>query len=215
MSSIRGGFGFGVVDTLLGAHRALRDEVAAMQLTPGPQGPAGPVGQQGPQGPVGPQGPAGPAGATGPVGPQGPPGSSSPSWYVMSYSGQLSVAPTFVHQGSVQRFDGGYVTHCVAEYTSGGPVIQVKVGSGSPLAVINKYPRYTRSFLDQASLSVKTCPGALVEGFVELVWTHTVGDVAYFSSQLFFRTCGTNAGAYVSTPFVTDPDFSWSVFYRI
>lgn len=56
-------------------------EIAAIELTPGPQGPqgpAGPTGATGPagaagaQGPQGPQGPAGPTGATGPAGPSGP-----------------------------------------------------------------------------------------------------------------------------------------------
>lgn len=59
-------------------------EIAAIELTPGPQGPAGPQGEAGPQGIQGPagdagaQGPAGPAGADstvpGPEGPQGPAG---------------------------------------------------------------------------------------------------------------------------------------------
>ncbi len=65
---------------------ALEQEVASIELIPGPQGPAGPAGApgqdgaagaEGPQGPVGPTGPVGPAGAkgdTGPAGPQGPPG---------------------------------------------------------------------------------------------------------------------------------------------
>ena len=63
---------------------ALRIELEAIELTPGPAGPAGPVGPAGPMGatgpagPVGPQGEQGPQGLAGPEGPVGPAGEAGP-----------------------------------------------------------------------------------------------------------------------------------------
>lgn len=58
------------------AIAALQQELADIELTPGPEGPEGP---QGEPGPAGPQGEPGPQGEIGPQGPQGEPGSSGTS----------------------------------------------------------------------------------------------------------------------------------------
>ena len=62
------------IDDLMAEVQTLRDELATVEGTPGPQGPPGPEGPQGPPGPEGPQGPEGPAGPQGPQGPEGPVG---------------------------------------------------------------------------------------------------------------------------------------------
>lgn len=51
------------------AVQDLQNQIANIQLLPGPPGTSGPVG---------PQGPSGPTGATGPIGPQGPQGLQGP-----------------------------------------------------------------------------------------------------------------------------------------
>jgi len=64
-------------EELLQAFSELRQEMADIQMIPGPpgsQGPQGPEGLSGPQGPEGPDGPQGPAGPEGPDGPRGPKG---------------------------------------------------------------------------------------------------------------------------------------------
>jgi hypothetical protein len=55
----------------------LEQQIATIELTPGPQGPQGPQGVAGATGPAGPAGATGPTGPAGPQGPQGPPGPGS------------------------------------------------------------------------------------------------------------------------------------------
>ena len=57
----------------------LQDQLANIQLTPGPQGEIGPAGPAGPQGAKGDTGDTGPAGPAGPEGPAGPAGPSAPT----------------------------------------------------------------------------------------------------------------------------------------
>ncbi|MBI5405229.1 MAG: collagen-like protein [Candidatus Kerfeldbacteria bacterium] len=54
----------------------LREQIAEIELMPGPVGPAGPQGEPGPIGPQGEIGPAGPQGVQGEPGPQGPAGTA-------------------------------------------------------------------------------------------------------------------------------------------
>jgi len=53
------------------AIAALQQELAEIELTPGPQGEPGPAGPEGPEGPQGPEGAQGPKGDTGDPGPKG------------------------------------------------------------------------------------------------------------------------------------------------
>ena len=62
-------------DASADAHADLREALAEIELTPGPQGAPGP---QGPQGETGPQGPKGDKGDPGDTGPQGPQGETGP-----------------------------------------------------------------------------------------------------------------------------------------
>lgn len=61
-------------DASADAHADLREALAEIELTPGPQGPQGEKGPQGPQGPKGDKGDKGDPGDTGPQGPKGPQG---------------------------------------------------------------------------------------------------------------------------------------------
>lgn len=67
------------IDELLDEVESLRDELAQVETTPGPEGPAGPPGPEGPEGPPGPEGPQGPQGPEGPQGPAGPEGPAGPA----------------------------------------------------------------------------------------------------------------------------------------